>query len=66
MKLYKLLFSIFLIIVIDKVHGQSPEKPWSFSVNSNIINLQGENAGKGLNFGGPAIELASILVQGFH
>ena len=64
MKLYKLFFSIFLIIVMGKVHGQSLEKPWSFSVNSNIINLQGENAGKGLNFGGPAIGISKHISSG--
>lgn len=64
MKLYKLFFSIFLIIVMVKVHGQSLEKPWSFSVNSNIINLQGENAAKGLNFGGPAVGISKHISSG--
>jgi hypothetical protein len=64
MKLYKLFFSIFLIIVMDKVHGQSLEKSWSFSVNSNIINLQGENAAKEHNFGGPAIGISKHISSG--
>ena len=64
MKLYKLFFSIFLIIVMGKVHGQSLEKPWSFSVNSNIINLQGANAAKGHNFGGPAIGISKHISSG--
>jgi hypothetical protein len=64
MRLFKLFFLIFLITFIDKVNGQSQDKPWSFSVNSNIINLLGDNVAKGFNFGGPSVGISRHVSSG--
>ena len=64
MKFNSLLFLIFFLAFINNSKAQSLDKSWLFSVNSNIINLQGNNVAKGLNFGGPGIGLSRYIVSG--
>ncbi len=64
MKLNNLIFLIFSLAFINNLKGQSLDKPWFFSANSNIINLQGNNVSKGLNFGGPAIVISRHIFSG--
>ncbi len=64
MRLYKLFFISLLLTVVNKSQAQSKDKPWSLSINSNIINLQGDNVAKGFNFGGPAVGISRYVVSG--
>ena len=64
MRLYKLFLISLLLTVVNKSQGQSKDKLWSLSINSNIINLQGDNVAKGFNFGGPAVGISRYFVSG--
>jgi len=44
--------------------GQNAENPWAISVGADLINLQGENVDKGINFGLPALSLSRYLNSG--
>ena len=57
------LFTVFFLI-FSELHSQNPENAWLISLNSNIINLQGNTTEKGFNFGGPAISLSRYLGAG--
>lgn len=60
-----ILFSIFfLVFFLTTSKAQNQEKPWFLSVNSNIINLQGDNVDTGINVGGPAISISRYLGAG--
>ena len=50
--------TFILFFIVASLSAQNQNSPWSFSVNSNIINLQGENVEPGFNFGGPSLSLS--------
>ncbi len=64
MRLNKLYFLFFSLTFIQYLTGQSLDNPWSISLNSNIINLQGNNLEKGFNFGGPSLGISRHIGAG--
>jgi OOP family OmpA-OmpF porin len=63
----KYLNSIFLTLtVLYSLHSfsQNQDSPWSFSANTNLISLVGENVEKNLHFGIPALSLSRHLGEG--
>lgn len=54
----------FVLLSFQNTIAQTLDKPWSFSVNSNIINLLGTDVDKGINFGAPALGLSRYLGSG--
>ena len=42
--------TLILFFFVASVAAQNQNSPWSFSVNSNIINLQGDNVESGINY----------------
>ena len=64
MRFYKLTILIFSLAFINILKAQSQDKHWSFSVNSNIINLQGDNVENVINIGGPAIGISRYIISG--
>lgn len=59
----KLFLSIFVsvILLFQNISAQTIDKPWSFSANSNIINLVGNSVEQGINIGGPALSFSRYL-----
>lgn len=64
MKFFKFYFVVFNLLFQTLLIGQTEDRPWSFSVYSNIINLAEENTEKGFNFGGPALSLNRSIAGG--
>ena len=56
--------TLVLLFTFASVTAQNQNSPWSFSVNSNIINLQGDNVESGINFGGPSLSLSRHIGAG--
>lgn len=56
--------TLLLFFIVASVTAQNQNSPWSFSVNSNIINLQGDNVESGINFGGPSLSLSRHIGAG--
>ena len=56
--------TLILFFIVASVTAQNQNSPWSFSVNSNIINLQGDNVESGINFGGPSLSLSRHIGAG--
>ena len=57
-------FICLSFLFLHNIKAQTLDKPWSFSVNSNILNLLGNNLEDGINFGGPALGLSRYLSSG--
>ena len=57
-------FICLSFLFLHNIKAQTLDKPWSFSVNSNILNLLGNNLEDGINFGGPALGLSRLLSSG--
>jgi outer membrane protein OmpA-like peptidoglycan-associated protein len=64
MKNLILSFLCLIFLFLHNLEAQTFDKPWSFSTNSNIINLLGNNLEERINFGGPALGLSRYLSSG--
>ena len=56
--------NFILLFFVASISSQNQNNPWALSVNSNIINLQGDNVESGFNFGGPALSLSRHIGAG--
>ena len=65
MKNFTLLFLFLSVLYFSNARGQSETKPWSFSVNANLINLTGDETEKSFNLGGPAFAFSRYINSGF-
>ena len=65
MKNFTLLFLFLSVLYFSNARGQSETKPWSFSVNANLINLTGDETEKSFNLGGPAFAFSRYISNGF-
>ena len=62
--LYYVFSSVIIFFLFSRIEAQNQDNPWLLSLNSNLINLQGENIESGINFGAPAISLSRHLGAG--
>lgn len=60
-----LLYFIFIsFLFFTQVQGQTQENPWLFSINSNLIVLDGDAVESRINLGAPAFSLSRNLFGG--
>jgi len=64
MRPYLLSFLFLSLLFSTPGQGQTQENPWSFSILSNLILLDGDAVESRINFGAPALSLSKHLFGG--